>query len=165
MITRIHYRCRSRLAVLKNSVVDMPVEAAPQTDRASRLFVIDLVDVQSCRFRLRPQVRCSRWAPVREEVEQERWDPGNYWPLGGKVEGLTLPALDTRTQDREGRKAQEPSHLSRRDRLSWVERSGRTCDPVSTGILKQGQYETYRNRSDAPSAEPRPSSSTGLLLH
>lgn len=97
---------------------------------------------QQVRAGLRPD--SLRGILVREGVEKERRDPGDYWPLGGKVDGFTLPVLDTRTQDREGRKAQEPSHLSRRHRLSWVERSGRTCDPVST-VSKRGAERNVQN--------------------
>lgn len=94
---------------------------------------------------------------AEEDIEEQR-DEACYWVLGGKAEGLEVPSLDIRTQDKEAKKAQAPSHLASRSMFAWVERSGRTCDPVSRRCLDQGQYVTYKNHSGTPSAGPRPSS-------
>lgn len=93
-----------------------------------------------------------------EEDVEERRHRSCYWVLGGKAEGLEVPSLDMRTQDKEARKAQAPSHLASRSMLAWVERSGRTCDVVSRQCLDQGHCATYKNHSGIPSAGPRPSS-------
>lgn len=49
-----------------------------------------------------------------------------HWPLGGKLDGLIVPASDIRTQDNEARNAQAPSHLAKRSIFSCLVRSGRT---------------------------------------
>lgn len=56
----------------------------------------------------------------------DRPGAGPHWLLGGKLDGLTVPASVIRTYDMAARKDHAPSHLLSKSKLFCFERSGRT---------------------------------------
>lgn len=140
MITKTLYRRRSRLAMLGSSVVDMLVEATPPANRASRLFVMSPVDAQSSRFELASDQIVSVGSSSGRELRKN----GEIQATIGRWAGRWTA-----------------SHCR-----SWIhepktERAGRPKNPPicrgGTGCLGWKDPEE-KTRSDAPSAEPQPSS-------
>jgi hypothetical protein len=77
------------------------------------------------RARTEPTVR-SQAILVALGGEDEEAVTGPHWLLGGKLDGLTVPASFIRTKDMEARKDHAPAHLLSKSRLFCFERSGRT---------------------------------------